>query len=241
MTLRRSQPVEQASARLEHYLIQVPAAGYILCPICHGPVYDGYTTCYPCNETLRALGSLALDAVGFVSLAPAKEQMARDLYTYKLAKVQAELRRGRAVGLSAALWRWLSVHERCLAVAAGISDFHIITTVPSTSGRKGEHPLSVVVGKIVEGSGERVRDLLSLNRTDLQPREPAADRFIATHDVAGRNVLIIDDTWTTGSKIQAASAALKQAGARGVGGLAIGRWLTPDYRENESCIHSAVF
>lgn len=122
------------SAPLEHYLIQVPPAGVGVCAVCHSSVYDGYDVCYPCKEATWKLGPLCLDAVAFLSLAPAGEQMARDLYTYKRSEVPDALRLARTVGLSAALWRWLSRHERCLATAAGIEGFDLVTTVPSANG-----------------------------------------------------------------------------------------------------------
>lgn len=225
--------VEDVSAPLEYYLIQVPPAGDTVCSVCHGPVYDGYRVCYQCNDALSVFGALRLDAVTFVSLAPRGEQMATDLITYKHANVPSHLQEQRKMGLAATLWRWLEIHEQCLLNAARSLGFDLVTTVPSTTGRTNEHPLSDVVGKIVVGTDERVQQTLAVNRDNLGPREFSRDRFVAMHEVNGQDVLVIDDTWTTGAKLQAASAALKQAGARRVGGVAIGRWFSrPDYRNN---------
>jgi hypothetical protein len=102
-----------------------------------------------------------LDAVTFVSLAPAAEQMARDLYTYKRPNVPPNIRANRTTGLAATLWRWLQAHERCVASACGISTFEVVTTVPSTSGRPCDHPLVSLVSRLVVGSGNRYRDVLS--------------------------------------------------------------------------------
>jgi len=226
------------SAPLEHYLIQVPPAGDGVCAVCHSSVYDGYNVCYPCKDASRKLGPLCLDAVTFLSLAPAGEQMARDLYTYKRSGVPDTLRAARTVGLSAALWRWLAKHEGCLATAVG-RGFDLVTTVPSASGRTDEHPLTAIAGRIVVGTADRFRLVLELNRTDVESREQAADRFITTADVRGRTVLVIDDTWTTGANMQSASAALKQAGATSVGGVAIGRWFAADWRDNAAWLKEA--
>jgi orotate phosphoribosyltransferase len=46
-------------------------------------------------------------------------------------------------------------------------------------------------------------------------------------------VLLIDDTWTTGSGAQSAAAALRQAGAGPVAAVVIGRHVKRDWRENE--------
>ena len=229
---RRPRSVVEASAPLEHYLISVPPVGVDVCKVCRGAVYDGYDLCYPCNQARSVLRNLRLDSTAFVSLAPVGDQMARDLYTYKRSNVPQYLRQSRTVGLSATLWRWLAVHEKCVASAAGVDSFELITTVPSTSGRTDEHPLDTLVGKIVVGSGGRVVDVHELARTELGQRTQAKDRFSASREVCGHNVLVIDDTWTTGAKMQSASAALKQAGARKVGGVAIGRWFTQSHKDN---------
>jgi len=43
---------------------------------------------------------------------------------------------------------------------------------------------------------------------------------------AGTSVLVIDDTFTKGSRVQSASSALKSAGAATVGVMCIGRHFT---------------
>ncbi len=86
----------------------------------------------------------------------------------------------------------------------------------------------MVAGSVAD-TGEKHADLLAVARTDLDQREHAADRYKATRRLRGRNVLVIDDTWTTGAHAQSASAALKVAGAAAVAVLAIGRWFNPDY------------
>lgn len=236
---RRS--VVEVSALAEHYIVPVPKVQGGVCSVCHGVVYDGWRTCYLCNEARRALADLALDAVSFVSLAPAGEQFARELYTYKRPNVPLHYRRERSVLIAAVLWRWPETHETCLAGAAGLASdrFDVVTTVPSTSGRGATHPLEEVVGGLVADTAERFRGLLKLNRVDIPPREVARDRFVATSPLAGTTVLLVDDTWTTGAKMQSASAALKLAGATSVGGVAIGRWFKIGYRENTAWLRRA--
>lgn len=43
----------------------------------------------------------------------------------------------------------------------------------------------------------------------------------------GRHVLVVDDTWATGSRAQSAALALKSAGAEAVTVLVLARWLNP--------------
>ncbi|MFC7729816.1 hypothetical protein [Actinomadura keratinilytica] len=47
----------------------------------------------------------------------------------------------------------------------------------------------------------------------------------------GRTVLLIDDTWTTGSRIQSASHTLKAAGAAKVVAVVLGRRVNPVWDE----------
>ncbi len=229
---RRS--IDEVALPYTNFLINVPRAGEGVCRVCHGPVYGGYPMCHACHQAKSALGALATSAVSFVSLAPAGEQLARDLYTYKRESVPATLRGPRLIGLAAVLWKWLSLHEGCVAAAAGLatSRFDLVTSVPSTSGRSTPHPLEALVSQVVAGTGERYRSILELNRTDLPARQVAVDRYRAGPDVAGASVLVIDDTWTTGAHAQSAGAALAAAGAGPVAVLALGRWFTSEFRDN---------
>jgi orotate phosphoribosyltransferase len=45
--------------------------------------------------------------------------------------------------------------------------------------------------------------------------------------VAGRDVLVVDDTWVSGGSAQSAAAALKLAGARRVAVVVLGRHVNP--------------
>jgi hypothetical protein len=231
----------EVSALAEHYIVPVPKVQEGVCSVCHGVVYDGWRSCYLCNEAKRLLVDLALDGVSFISLAPVGEQFARELYAYKRPNVPIRFRQQRSVLIAAVLWRWLERHEPCLARAAGLADgrFDLIASVPSTSGRREVHPLETVIGGVVAGSSERYRGLLRLSRDDLPPREVARDRFVATSPLPGKTVLLIDDTWTTGAKMQSASAALKIGGATNVGGVAIGRWFKNGYRQNAEWLRKA--
>ncbi|GAA0950941.1 hypothetical protein GCM10009560_71070 [Nonomuraea longicatena] len=45
----------------------------------------------------------------------------------------------------------------------------------------------------------------------------------------GAGVLLLDDTWTTGARVQSAAYALKQAGAHRVAAVVLGRHANPGY------------
>jgi hypothetical protein len=92
--------------------------------------------------------------------------------------------------------------------------------VPSGRGRAGPHPLQALAAPY-----------LALPWVGLRPRPGGdpwarsldADRFRAGHEALGAEVLLLDDTWASGASAQSAAVALKQAGARTVAVVVIGR------------------
>lgn len=230
MTRPAQRTVDEVAAPYANFLVRVPRVAHDVCEVCHSFVDPAYARCWPCNEAVKVLGRGTADVVSFVSMAPTGEQMARELFTYKHGDVGENVRRRRQVGLAAVLWKWLASHERCMASETGVdSGFDVITTIPSTSGRDGEHPLEQLVRGIVAGSSERYRTVLAAGEATFGRRDFATERYEAVDDLAGKTVLAVDDTWTTGAHAQSASSALKTAGAAKVGIVAIGRWVNLDY------------
>ncbi|MFL6074056.1 MAG: hypothetical protein ACJ73S_11735 [Mycobacteriales bacterium] len=228
----RQRTVDDVAAPYGNYLLPVPSRGTGVCTVCRTAVGE-FRTCYQCHEAKRLLGAGRADAVAFVSLAPRGEQLARELFTYKQNTVAEAQRRRMMFGLAAVLWKWLGMHEHCIAALVGSQQFDIVTSVPSTSGRS-VHPLREVVSGIVTGTDVRYRDLLTRRRYDVPQHEHCSDLFGADRGARGASVLVIDDTWTAGARAQSASVALKAAGARNVGVAVIGRWLNPGYADNRA-------
>jgi len=224
MTAPKPRTIHDVAAPFENYLFPMPGPAADVCTVCHSSVFNGWSECKPCNDQRRVLGSTA-DAVAAVALAVDGEQLVRDLYAYKDARVDPAARQRLIWGLGAVTYKWLHLHEGCLATAAGleVGRFDVITSVPSTSGREGEHPLVTMLTKIMVGSQERYAHLLAVQRPELGVRDLQSDRFKAIGDVP-ETVLIVDDSWVSGAKPQAAATALKEAGARAVGILTVGRW-----------------
>lgn len=131
------------------------------------------------------------------------------------------------MGLAAVLWRFLGLHERCVAERCAVPAFDTVTTVPSTSGRTG-HPLRAIVAEMVGATRERYRELLTPTETAAAlGRSVSTERYRAS--APRGSVLLIDDTWTSGNHAQAASAALKDAGADKVAVVVLGRHLNPAF------------
>jgi hypothetical protein len=145
-----------------------------------------------------------------------------------------EFARRLTVELGAVLWRFLALHERCIARAADADGFPLVTTVPSSDrSRDPDHPLRRIVGELVGPTRERYAPLLRRSRVEVRPRQVHAGKFESTRKLDGESVLLIDDTWTTGANARSAAAALLGAGATRVGAVVIGRHLNRGWRDND--------
>jgi len=119
------------------------------------------------------------------------------------------------------LVRFLRDQGPSLWRAAGMERYpQLWTMVPTGRGRFGEHPLA-----------ELAAPCLRIPRVSFAQRPDAADRgreldptwLRVLTPVRGRDVLVLDDTWVTGSSAQSAAAALKLAGAAHVAIVVLGR------------------
>lgn len=226
MTAGPRRTARDIAARYGNFLAPMPYAEPGICAVCRRGVV-GYKRCFKCAREPLGVGRGGADVVAMVSLAPSDGQLAFELVNYKRAATSPSGRDRFTVGLAAVLWTWLADHERCVAEAAGVHRFSIVTTVPSSNARFGAHPLVRLVSGVVVGSSERYRDLLAPAATGLG-RGFSPDRFAAVERLSGDAVLVIDDTWTTGAHAHGAAAALRAAGAGPVAVVAIGRWYHRD-------------
>jgi len=203
-----------------------PRRGPDVCTSCFN-FTRGYELCYAC-----AHGERWLDAMIPISYSVAREQLHHALAKYK--RLSGEVARRLAIELAAVLWRFLTEHERCLAMAAGVDALELVTTVPSGDrGRDRHHPLRWMAGEVIGPSRERHERLLERSAAEVPRREFDAHRFRSIRRLDGRSVLLIDDTWTTGANAQSAAAALKSAGAGRVAAVVIGRHLNRGWHEND--------
>ncbi len=214
--------ISDLCALYDGHILPVLPEGDGICPVCHGPLLSGTSCCYQCREARSRLTATAA-VVGFIALAVKDEQLATDLWVYKNSwSYEARLR--PQLGLAAVLWRWLSLHESCLARASGVDRFPVVTTVPSAVHRY-PHPLTTIIRDKVGATSDRYVELLEPSNSTYDEREISSTRYVATHTNSGNPepVLIIDDTFTSGAHIQSASACLSEAGYGPIAALCIGR------------------
>jgi predicted amidophosphoribosyltransferase len=217
--------VGELSGLYENFMV-APRPGPGVCRQCFN-LTDGYDRCYACTRHPSVL-----DAVAPVSYSVAHEQLHHALASYK--RLTGEVARRLAIQLAAVLWRFLELHEGCVARAAGADQFPLVTSVPPGDRMRQEpHPLRWIVSDLAAPTRIRYQRLLRRSIANVAPRVFDPEKYIAERPLHGEPVLLIDDTWTTGASAQSAAAALKLAGAGPLGAVVIGRHINRQWHEND--------
>jgi predicted amidophosphoribosyltransferase len=205
-----------------------PRPGSGVCEVCF-TFTEGHATCFVCGHQHGALA-----AVAPISYSVAGGQLHHALAGYK--RLGGDVARRLQLEVAAVLWRFLADHEACVARAATMtaSTFDLVTTVPSSRRERDEqHPLRRIVGELARPTRDRYERLLTRSHAEVPERTFDPGKYDADRPLSGESVLLIDDTWTTGSCAQSAAAALRQAGAGPVAAVVIGRYVKRDWREND--------
>jgi hypothetical protein len=217
--------VGELSDPYENFMLG-PRPGPAVCGVCFN-FTRGYERCFACSQNEDCLA-----AVVPISYSVGLEQLHRALMGYK--RLGGDVARRLTVELAAVLWRFLTRHEECVASAAGVARFDLVTTVPSGERtRDSVHPLPHLVGELVGPTRERHQQLLRRSELKVSSRTFDSGKFEPIRSLDGETVLLIDDTWTTGASAQSAAAALRDAGAGPVAGIVIGRHLNREWHEND--------
>lgn len=161
------------------------------------------------------------DAVVPVSYAVSGTGFARKLWVYKS---DAPGREEARVALRALLLGFLRDHGQCVWSAAGADAPTHVAVVPTGQGRPGVHPLRELIEPYLKLEWV---SLVTCGGDPVWGRELEIGRFKPPGGVAGADVLLVDDTWTTGASVQSAAVALKRGGARRVAAVVLGRHVKP--------------
>lgn len=190
------------------------------CLLCRTPV-DGYLRCRPCS---RYVGQLFADRVAPLAYAWPSHQSGYVMYGYKSpTRPIGEAKTAVALMLAAAL----ALHTTCVEALAGQSVAHWVT-VPSLPAKPGEHPLHSIMRSIPAAPGQEVS--VSAASQVADPRTVNTGHFsIRGSVIPSSHVLLVDDTWTSGSHVQSLAGALKSSGAGIVSVLTVARWLKPTF------------
>lgn len=200
----------------------VPARGEGVCPVCHGCPHAGYPTCWSC-AVVTAQVTHPCRRVVPISLYAIPGELHGALRRYKDARCRKQ--QGRDLhDVGELVARFLERHEACVAGCA--CGFDLVTTVPSSSGRPGRHPLARAVGSDPWLAAHHQETLVQ-GRASLGHARASDHGFELCRPVSGARIVLVDDTLTTGARAQSAASALQAHGARVLAIVVIGRVVDP--------------
>lgn len=202
----------------------VPIACTGICDRCHGCPSPGWSSCWSCARIEQQL-SAPCQLVVPISLYEVGHQLHHQLRSYKATP--SDMSWNFLVKTAAILGYFLQLHSACIAAAAG-GPWELITSVPSSSGREGEHPLMRAI-KLLPDIRDQYEVLLERGEGEIAHTVASDEGFKAFRRLDGERVLLIDDTFTSGARAQSAASALNNAGATVAAILPIGRVITPSF------------
>jgi predicted amidophosphoribosyltransferase len=204
---------------------RVPPVGPGVCEVCHGAPNPGFARCWSCNQTMRQVAQ-PLNLIVPISLYQTPGQLWKVLRDYKDGRTQ-RLRTRFTTQVAATIGRFLSSHWRCIAGERG-QPWDLIVTVPSSSGRVGMHPLRRALQMLPPPYKDHEMDVLRPGTMPVRHNQADDDGFTVRGSLDGVRILVIDDTYTTGARLQSAASALRRAGGELVAGVVVGRVIRAD-------------
>lgn len=210
----------------------------VTCSVCTREV-DGFPRCWRCNDDrARASASMHRQADLVVPLAYGVDgvQSGHMMRNYKWRQGAVVLSRRQ---LAFRLWAALTMHRRCIEFTVG-TPLTAWATVPSSSERTGPHPL-VAVATAASPPGDLI-GLVPGSKFIPESRAFEPERWALAEPgaAAWHHVLLIDDTWTTGARVQSGAMALAADGATAVTVVVLARWLDPSYAETAAFVNERV-
>lgn len=206
-------------------LTRVPAVGPGVCDVCRGSPNPGFRTCYSCSAAIGQVTRACRAVVPF-SLYRTPSQLWSVLRGYKDSP-DPNVRLRFSVQVAAFLGVVLIHHGECIRERYG--HWETIATVPSTSGKRtGPHPL-VEALSLIESLRRQYAPLLAPGPVTLGHNHADDEGFVATESVRGRTVLLVDDTYTSGARVQSAASCLQLAGATVPAIVVVGRVIDPEW------------
>jgi hypothetical protein len=190
-----------------------------------GPV-QGFAFCYACHELAsKGVPEALLDAVVPASIATNPGRWYRRLLTYKDGNPAYRAQ------VAALAWSYLEQHEDRLAALAG-GAIDLVTPVPSKKGRTfDQQPLRQALAAVRPIGGRLAHTLSFEPDPDVDLRR---DYYPGCFDpgptnVAGRRVLLVEDSWVTGATALSAGGALMAYGATGVVIMSLARVIDVEF------------
>lgn len=197
-----------------------------VCDVCHGAPGVGWPRCWSCADSVDHV-SRPIELVVPISLTELPGQFHHVLRGYKQDGYPAKVRDKLRLQVSATFARFLHGHDDCIRAAAD-ADWDCITIVPSSRGRVGPHPLEDAM-RMFRFLGDKYLPLLAPTEEAAGHNRSSDTAYAVTRDVRGLRVLLVDDTFTSGARVQSAASTLQLAGATVVAAVPAGRVIKPEF------------
>jgi predicted amidophosphoribosyltransferase len=207
----------------------VPAAGPGVCAVCHSGPGPGRDVCQSCDEVMRQVSYPTLNVVP-ISLYTVNSPLWNVLRFYKDGYGPGSELFGLQV--AAIIARFTARHLGCVAGLLG-GEPAVVTSVPTSRDeeRPGRHPLEAAIAR-VRGLERRYAALLARGTAPVDHKLADDDAFTVPRRLAGERVIVVDDTLTSGARLQSAVSALRLNGASAVAAIVVGRVIDPDWNEH---------
>lgn len=233
------------SADQQARLLVVAAGGYlrnvireplVTCATCTAPV-AGYTRCAKCHQDASIAG--VADVVVPLAYVMARSQSGLMMRQYK-DDSSPQVRATHSAVISRLLYLGIARHQRCVEAVVGQPVSRRLA-IPSSAGRGGEHPF-VAMARVMNAV-DATPQLVPRPDSVCGDREVSPARFTvspAGTRFDGQHVMLLDDTWTSGSRTQSAAVLLRQHGAGRVSVMTIARWIEPGWGDNQAFIRERL-
>lgn len=224
-SIRSSQKIDSilSASSLTDDSFAVPIPGPGVCANCCTTIDERFEVCWSCARVAISLNHPLLPITP-ICLVTYQSRLYRALrqykWTYSPRKAWVQ-----SVRVSSLLAKFLAKHRDCITPEG----WNLVTVVPSLNHamipRVGQHPLYKAISHLDEFR-DSLADLLAPgSNASVEKRNvgsPSAYQPISSQ-IKNARILLIDDIYTTGAHLQSAYLALKNAGAKSVSALVIGR------------------
>jgi hypothetical protein len=217
------------------YLRNVIREPLITCSVCGTPV-DGYERCFRCHQHHTMVG--VADVVAPLTYAIERTQSGIVVRHYK-DDVSVEARAQHSPVIRRLLYLAIMKHQRCIEKRVG-ARASMRVTVPSLNRRPGIHPFTAIARAMKAVDDERLALVPAPGAVSDRIVSASQFEIVPKRSLSGQHILVLDDTWTTGSNTQSAALTLRRAGADQVSVMVVGRWLSRTYGNNAEFIKTRL-
>jgi predicted amidophosphoribosyltransferase len=192
------------------------------CSTCHRDIPPRYSHCHTCLDTIGQVSRPAnlVIPISMYRLGTPAHAVFRGYKDHEEHRVRAQL----AGHLAQLITDFLRLHRPCITAAAH-ADWDAIVVVPSTSRHSEFHPLHLALSNTCVAAELELG--LRHTTTHLDHHVASDTGYITLPGIERRNILLLDDTYTTGARLHSAASALQLAGIRLIAAVVTGRVLDP--------------